>query len=96
MESEIIPAYYRHSNINSFVRQVLVFGIQLNMYYFSKLETEDKNEMLFKNESFKKGNENNFYLIQRRNKGRDEMIHKIHDKFSPALDRIRKHKNLSD
>ena len=47
------------------------------MYYFSKLETTDKNEMLFKNENFKKGNEDNFYLIQRRNKGRDELITKM-------------------
>jgi heat shock transcription factor len=35
---EIIPKYYRHANIHSFIRQVLGCDIQLNMYGFRKVK----------------------------------------------------------
>ncbi len=49
--------------------------------------------MLFQNKNF---TSDNFHLIQRRNKGRDELLDKIHDKFSPVLERIKNNKNLSE
>ena len=47
------------------------------MYYFSKVESDDKDEMVFDHKIFKQGNEDNFHLIQRRNKFRDEILEKI-------------------
>ena len=65
------------------------------MYYFSKLETENKNEMLFGSEVFKRDNVDNFHLIQRRNKGRDDILKKIHEEFAPILKTIKDHKSLT-
>lgn len=47
------------------------------MYYFSKVESDEGNIMKFKHVIFKKGNENNFHMISRRNKTRDEIIGNI-------------------
>lgn len=50
-EKVILPKYYKHSNINSFIRQVQSQLIQLNMYHFVKTKINGlKNE--FYNEHF--------------------------------------------
>jgi hypothetical protein len=37
--SALLPHYFKHSNIASFIRQVLLPPIQLNMYNFHKRKT---------------------------------------------------------
>lgn len=54
-ESEILPKYFKHSNINSFVRQVPNRLIQLNMYHFVKSKCNGfRNE--FENKYFLRDN----------------------------------------
>lgn len=51
MEERVLPNYFRHKHISSFIRQ-------LNMYRFSKVckPTKERNAMYFKNDLFLRGN----------------------------------------
>lgn len=49
MADVVIPAYFRHTKYESFVRQ-------LNMYNFHKVCREKNNTINFKNDLFYKGN----------------------------------------
>ena len=52
--------------------------------------------MIFENKDFNKENQDGLHLIQRRNKGRDEMINHIHKQFSATIDRVNKHRNINE
>ena len=53
MEREILPKYFKHSNLNSFVRQVPPRFTQLNMYHFVKSKSNGlRNE--FENSHFRR------------------------------------------
>lgn len=58
------------------------------MYYFSKVESNDRDEMVFDHTIFRRGNEENYYLIQRRNGSRDKAIELMKEKFEDTLDII--------
>ena len=49
LEEKVIPHFFRHRNLASFIRQ-------LNMYQFSKVNkiTKERSHMYFKNEYFQK------------------------------------------
>ena len=51
MEEKVLPHFFRHRHMTSFVRQ-------LNMYHFSKLNkfSKSKNDLLFHNPLFVRGN----------------------------------------
>ena len=64
--SEVLPTYFRHGKMESFVRQVPLLIMQLNMYDFKKI-VRKKNSVNFRNIHFRRGNDANFGLIKRRN-----------------------------
>ena len=69
-----VKKYFHHISgtvisIRSFDRYIFIL-FKLNIYSFYKTKG-DENKMSFKNEIFRKGNENNFFLIQRGRKYKD-------------------------
>ena len=62
--SHILPKYYRHANLPSFVRQVSSFLSQLNMYGFHKIK--DGEESFYKHPCFKKDHPELYSSISRK------------------------------
>lgn len=58
-ENDILPKYFKHSKLNSFIRQ-------LNTYGFKKIVKKDSKDLEFKHKLFVKGNETLLPFIVRR------------------------------
>jgi len=65
---KILPVYFSHKNLSSFIRQ-------LNMYGFNKTRGK-KREQCFTNALFKRGQKNLLLGLKRREKKRDRQIEK--------------------
>lgn len=66
LQEIVLPAYFRHKKINSFIRQ-------LNMYGFHK-SRKDNSKSIFSHPNFIKGREDLLPTIKRKIRGAEDII----------------------